>query len=226
MKTFLAVLVLLAAGAVAGYYGLPILIDQETASLKSDLRHLAERVQKVEEFIKKEEKARESLHLPPDADFYNVIESVNALSSRLVELEKSIEKMRQETDESLSQKMAHTEAVLKEKSETIDKIDQATRDTLQRLMFETSVATARAHTLKIKIDLVSKNVGSARSELELIEKALDKSKDSASDEDKSVIDELQGTLKKIRSEVDTDLPVALNRIDLLWHELSKLMRDS
>jgi hypothetical protein len=93
-------------------------------------------------------------------------------------------------------------------------------------MFETSVATARAHTLKIKIDLVSKNVGSARSELELIEKALDKSKDSASDEDKSVIDELQGTLKKIRSEVDTDLPVALNRIDLLWHELSKLMRDS
>lgn len=34
--------------------------------------------------------------------------------------------------------------------------------------------------------------------------------------------ELMEAMKKMKTEVDQDLPVAVNRIDLLWHELSKL----
>ena len=46
----------------------------------------------------------------------------------------------------------------------------------------------------------------------------------ASDENKKAIEELQSTLKKARAEIDTDLPAALNRIDLLWHEMGKLLK--
>jgi len=45
-----------------------------------------------------------------------------------------------------------------------------------------------------------------------------------SDENKKVIEELQGILKKARAELDTDLPATINRIDLLWHEMGKLLK--
>jgi hypothetical protein len=35
---------------------------------------------------------------------------------------------------------------------------------------------------------------------------------------------LQGILNKARAEIDTDLPAASNRIDILWHEMGTLLR--
>lgn len=49
-------------------------------------------------------------------------------------------------------------------------------------------------------------------------------KTTASDENKKAIEELRSTLQKARAEIDSDLPAALSRIDLLWHEMDKMMR--
>ena len=43
-------------------------------------------------------------------------------------------------------------------------------------------------------------------------------------EQKKAIEELQGTLKKAKDEMDINLPAAINRVDLLWHEMGKLIR--
>ncbi len=51
-----------------------------------------------------------------------------------------------------------------------------------------------------------------------------KAAEVASDENKKTIKELQDILKKARAEIDTDLPAAINRIDLLWYEMGKLLR--
>ncbi|MBM4140292.1 MAG: hypothetical protein FJ242_02190 [Nitrospira sp.] len=86
------------------------------------------------------------------------------------------------------------------------------------------MASIRGHILKVKVDLVAKNIGSAKNELSLIDEAFEKAKTSASDENKRIIEELQVTLRKARADIDIDLPAAINRIDLLWHEMSKLLR--
>ncbi|MEW6002881.1 MAG: hypothetical protein AB1638_09585, partial [Nitrospirota bacterium] len=78
------------------------------------------------------------------------------------------------------------------------------------------------HILKVKVDLTSRNFGSAKNELNLVDEAFEKAKTAASD--KRVIEELQLTLKKAKSEIDTDLPSAISRIDLLWHETGKLLK--
>ena len=51
-------------------------------------------------------------------------------------------------------------------------------------------------------------------------------KTTASDENKKVIEDLQGILKRAKTEIDNDLPAAINRIDLLWHDMGKLLSDT
>jgi F0F1-type ATP synthase membrane subunit b/b' len=76
--------------------------------------------------------------------------------------------------------------------------------------------------LKARGDLQYKNIGTAKTELNLIAEAFEKAKTSTTDENKKAIEELQGILKKALSEIDADLPAAINRIDLLWYEMGKL----
>jgi len=47
----------------------------------------------------------------------------------------------------------------------------------------------------------------------------------ASAESRKKIEELQGALKKAKAELDTDLSMALNRIELIWHEINILMKE-
>ena len=90
-------------------------------------------------------------------------------------------------------------------------------------MFYALMATIRGNVLKVKLELVAKNVGTARNDLELISGTFEKAKTLATEENRKVIDELQGILKKARGDIDTDLPSAINRIDLLWNEMSKVL---
>jgi len=117
-----------------------------------------------------------------------------------------------------------TEDSLRKQAETIDKMNKESDDRTQKIMFDARMANIRGHVLKARVEIVAKNVGTAKNELDIINDAFESIKASASDENKKAIEELQATLKKARAEIDSDLPAALNRIDLLWHEMGKLLR--
>lgn len=219
----------------AGYFGLPILIKKETTDLRADVHDLKQRLQKIEE------ESKVAL-LQPDADAQKIIKTVNSIASRVNALEDSlkkdlsvtneaIKKQGKATEEALNKQAeaiknqkAATEEAFKKQTEAIEKIAKETETKIQRSMFNALMASIRGHVLKVKVDLVEKNIGRAKNELSLIDEAFEKAKTSASDENKKVIEELQINLKKARAEIDFDLPSAINRVDLLWHEMSKLLR--
>jgi uncharacterized protein YoxC len=235
MKTLLVILLLVAVMTGAGYFGLPILIEKETAGLRADVQDLKQRLQKMEEEAK-------VAPLKPDADVQKVIKTVNAIYHKVSSLEnsfnkgmsqmdeaikrqsKAIEETAKKQAEALEKQKAATEEAFKKQAEIIEKINKETQAKIQKIMFDATMATIRGHILKARVELVAKNVGNARAELDLINELFKEAKTSASDKDKVGIDELQASLKKARAEIDTDLPSALNRIDLLWHEMSKLLR--
>ncbi|MDP3028011.1 MAG: hypothetical protein Q8O04_00640 [Deltaproteobacteria bacterium] len=224
MKTALVVILSMAVVIGIGFFSLPILIDKETRGLRSEVQYLEQRLQKTEDFIKSEEAASKAAHLPPDANVQKIIKAVNTVSSRVTSLEDSFKKNISATEEVIKKQQATTEEAFKKQAETIDKIGKDVGTKIQKCMFNSLMASIRGHVLKVKVELVSKNIGTAKNELELISEALEKAKTSATDENKQVIEELQGLLKKARAEVDSDLPSATNRVDLLWHELGKLLR--
>lgn len=216
MKTVLIVLFLFIAVIGAGYFGLPVLINKETAGLRSEVQDVKQRLQKVEEFT-------QVAPLQPDADFPKVVKTLNALYARVAKLEDSFKKDISATNESLKNQKLNTEETEKKLSETIDKMNKDVNARMQKIMFDARMANIRGHVLKARVEIVSKNVGTAKNELYLINEAFEGAKTLASDDNKKVIEELQATLKKAKAEIDNDLPSALNRIDLLWHEMGKLL---
>lgn len=217
MKTILIVLLLVAIVLGAGYFGLPLLIEKETAGLKSDVQDLKQKLQKIEEESK-------IAPLQYDADVQKVIKTVNAMYSKVVTLEDSFKKSISAIDATIKKQKTTYEEALKKQAETIEKINKEAEAKIQKSMFNALMASIRGHVLKVKVDLVAKNIGNAKNEFGLIDEAFEKAKTSASDENKKAIEELQGTLKKAKADIDTDLPAAINRIDLLWHEMSKMLR--
>lgn len=213
MKGVLAVILLIAVLAGAGYYGFPILMEKQTSGMRSEIQLLKEKVQKIEDFVKSEQEARKLTQLGPDADAQKIIKSVNTVSSRLVTLEESVKKQ-----------SSTAEQEMKKLAEIDTKNYQDTQTRIQKIMFDSAMANIRGHVLKARVDLVAKNIGTARTELDLITDAFENVKKSSTEENKKIIDELQSTVKKARAEIDTDLPAALNKIDLLWHEMSKLLK--
>lgn len=224
MKTILAVICSIVVIVVVGFFSLPILIEKKTSTLRSEVQVLKERQQKIEEFIKSEKNARKNTQLPSDADVHKIIKTVNAVSSKLTFLEDSLKKNISGIDDATKKQKAVTDEAFKRQAEAIDKINKNVETMSRRIMFRTLMASIREHVLKVKIDLLAKNIGTAKSELELLSEAFEKARASTADENKKAIEELQGLLKKVREEVDTDLPSATNRIDLLWYELGKLLR--
>lgn len=170
-----------------------------------------------------EEESKAAL-LQPDADAQKIIKAVNALSSKLTYLENSFSKGMASTDEAMKRQKAATEETFKKQSEAIDKLNKETQAKLQKIMLDAKMANIRGHIAKARTDLLAKNIATAKTELELIDVVFETLKTSTSDENKKTIEELQSTLKKARTEIDTDLPAAINRVDLLWHEMSKLLR--
>ena len=216
MKNIFLIILLIAALAVLGYFGLPFLIEKETAGLRSDVLSLRQKVQKMAE----ESRAP----LPQDADAGKIIKAVNALSHRVSSFEESFHRNTSATDEALKKQKTATEEVLKKQAESIDNNKKEILGQLQKIRFVEAIEDIRGRVLKVKLDLVSRNIGTAKNEMGLIDETLESMKASASDEDKKTIDDFQKILKKARTEIDVDLPSATSRIDLLWHEMGKLTR--
>jgi len=217
MKTILVVIILVAIALGAGYLGLPVLIEKETAVLKADVQDLKQKMQKIEE----ESKIAPLQH---DSDIQKVIKTVNAMYPKVVTLEDSFKKSASSIDETINKQKTMIEDALKKQAETIEKFNKEAEAKILKSMFNALMANIRGHVLKVKVELVAKNIGSAKNELSLIDEAFEKAKASASEESRKVLEELQGILKKAKEDIDTDLPAASNRIDLLWHEMSKLLR--
>jgi predicted nucleic acid-binding Zn-ribbon protein len=217
MKTVFIILLLAVVCIVAGYFGLPLLIEKETSGLKTEVQDIKQRLQKIEEFTK-------ISPLQPDADLQKVIQTINALHAKVVSLEDSFKKSTSAIDETIKKHNTSNEEVFRKQAETIDKMTKETQSKIKEIMFDATMASIRGHILKARVEISAKNVGTARSELDLINDLLNSAKSSASGKNKEIIEELQGSLKKARAEIDTDLPAALNKIDLLWYEMSRLLR--
>jgi DNA repair exonuclease SbcCD ATPase subunit len=217
MKTVILILLIVLALIGAGYFGLPILIEKETAGLKAEIQDIKKRLQKIEEFTK-------TAPLQPDADFQKVIHTINALHTKVVSLEDSLKRNTSAIDETIKKQNAANEEALRKQAEALEKTTKETQSKIQEIMFDATMARIRGHILKAKVEISAKNVGTARSELDLINDLLNEAKSSASVKSKGIIEELQGSLKKARAEIDTDLPAAMNKIDLLWYEMSRLLR--
>jgi hypothetical protein len=217
MKTVLVILALIVITIGAGYFGLPMLIEKETAGLRTDVKDLKNRVQKIEEESK-------AAPLKSDANVKEIIKTVNAIYQKMDSLESSFQKDMSVTNETIKSQRTVTEETLRKQAETIDKMNNELESKIQKIMFDARMANIRGHILKARIEIVAKNVGTAKNELDLISGAFEDTKASASDENKKTIEEFQTTLKKAKTEIDTDLPAALNRIDFLWYEMGKMMR--
>jgi DNA repair exonuclease SbcCD ATPase subunit len=217
MKTVLVVIILIAACLGAGYFGIPVLIDRQTAPLKTEIEDLKNEIQKM----KKESRVAP---LQPTADAGKIIAVVNSLTSRMTALEDSFKKSASATDKTIRDQKKTTEEALKKQSEAAAKMAGEAEAKIRRNTFYSLMSTVRGNVLKAKLDLAARNVGTAKNDLEPISGALEKAKSVAEGEKGKVVDELQGILKKATADIDTDLPSAINRIDLLWNEVSKVLR--
>jgi polyhydroxyalkanoate synthesis regulator phasin len=217
MKTVLVIIVLIVITIGAGYFGLPVLIKKETGALKSDVQDIKQRLQKIEEESK-------AAPLKSDANVREIIKSVNAIYHKMNSLESSLNKDISANNEAIKDQKVAIEGALRKQSEAIDKMNKDVNARTQKIMFDARMANIRGHILKARVEIVAKNVGTAKNELDLVDEAFERAKTSASDENKKTIEELQITLKKARGEIDSDLPAALNKIDLLWYEMGKMMR--
>lgn len=219
MKTVLVAILLIAVVLIAGYFGLPVLIEKKTAGLSADVQALKQKLEKMDEESR-------IAPLQPTADTLKITKVVNSLTSKVTALEDSFKKGMSATDETIKKQKTSTEEALKKQIEAIDKITKDTEAKIQKNMFYALMATIRGNVLKVKLELVAKNVGTAKNDLELVSGTFEKAKTLATEENRKVIDELQGILKKAKGDIDTDLPSAINRIDLLWNEMSKVLRNA
>lgn len=217
MKNVLILVLLVAIIAATGYWGLPVLIEKKTAGIRSEVAELRQRVQRMEDESK-------AAPLPPDADARKIIKTVNALSSKVLALEESLNKNMSAINETLKKQKITTEETFKKQSDSLDKSNKEIQGQIQRMRFDNAIEDIRGHILKIKLDLASKNIGTAKNEMGLVDENFERLKATARDDNKKMIVDLQGILKKARTEIDVDLPSATNKIDLLWHEMGKLMR--
>jgi hypothetical protein len=219
MKTIAVIIILLVITTAVGFFGLPVLMENKISPLKSDVENLKQRLQKIEDESR-------AAPLKPDADFLTLVKKVNALYYKIESIEDSIKKNMFRTDKIIEEQKTINENALKKLTENLDRINKETKALIQEIKFDAAMANINGHFLKARADLQYKNIGTAKTELDYISKAFEKVKMTASDENKKVIEELQGILKKARTEMDTNLPAAINRIDLLWHEMGKLLRDA
>lgn len=224
MKTALAIVVVIAVILVGGYFGLPVMIEKEMQPLRTDIQDVKQRLELAEKFVQSEEEIRKQTQLKPDSDLQSVIKTVNAASLRIASLEDSLKNNFASSEETLSRQKASTEEAFRKQAESIDKSQKDFEARLQKVVFDASMASIRGHILKARTDLLYKNIGTAKAEIDLISDTLEKLKKTAAEDHRKIIDELQVVLKKAKAEVDADLPSAINKMDLLWHEMSKLLK--
>src|SRR3989304_681226 len=224
VKTVIAVIVLIVFIGAGGYFGLPFLIYKETTELRLEVRDLKEKVQKIEAFVQSEEDIRKVTQLTPDSDSRMIIKTVNSVSLKLKTLEESTNKGIVAADEAIKKQKVEMDEAIKSQAEALNKFNKDTQKNLQGIQFDASMANIRSHILKVQVELQTRNVATAKAEMELVSDMFEKLKSMATEENRKTIEDLHGTLKKASGELESDLPSAINRINLLWHEMGKLLR--
>lgn len=217
MRNVLTVIILIGVLIAAAFFGIPLLIDKRTADMRSEVQDLRQRLQKIEEQSK-------VAPLPPDADTRKVIKTVNALSLQVNSFENSFKKEVTATNELIQKQKTSNEEAFRKQTEVIEKNHKETLAQIQIIKFDAALANIRSHSLKARMEIVARNIGTAKTELDLIDDLFTSAMTSAPEENKKIINEMQLSLKKAKAEMDSDLPSATNRINTLWYEISKLIR--
>lgn len=217
MKTIIVILIGIAIIAVGGYFGVNALLTKQENALRLEIKNLEQRVQKIEDESK-------VAPLSPNSDVNKIIKTVNALYLQLKELDNSLKKEVASINDSLKNQSENSVMSLKKQSEIIDKNYKEQIQQLKEIKFDAFMANIRSHILKARMELVAKNIGNAKAEIEFIDELLEKTQSSVQEENRKTIIDMQSTIKKIKSEIDSDLPSAINRINTLWHDMGRLIR--
>lgn len=217
MKPVIIMVVAAALILGAAYFGAPLLLENYTSELRSEVQDLKQKIQKMED-------EAAVAPLQPDADTRNIIKTVNAISAKINAFDESYGKDKSLAEESIKKQKSDTEDMLKKQKEAIEKNREQMQSMTRTMQFDSALADIRSHILKARLETIAKNIGNARVELDFIDELLSAVMDTGTDENRKVISELRTSVKKTKSEMDTDLPSAVNRLNNLWHETSRLLR--
>jgi len=217
MKGVIVAVIAVIVLAVVGILGLPVLMDKHIASLRQDVQDVKQRLQKIEDESK-------VAPLALDADAQKIIKTVNALALQVDTNENSRKKDISIQNETIQKQKAATDEALKKQMETIEKNHTDMQSQLHISRFNAAVEDIRQHMLKARMEVIAKNLGNARTEIDYIDELFTTVYTSAKDEQKQIIDELRASLKKAKTEIDTDLPSFINRMNAVWHETGRLLK--
>jgi hypothetical protein len=224
MKTLLTVIITVIIAGVLGYLLGPMLIERQIAPLKGEVVQLHSRLQASEEFIKAEEEARQTTGLKADTRLPDVVKTVNRLATGQKSMEDLMQVRFADFDARLAEMKAADEGGMNKLSRQIEEGTKKTDQRFQDNALRTRVEDARIRLVKVKSELLARNIGVAKGELDLLSQSLEDSKKLVGDDGnkKTALERLQTMVKEIKAEIDTNLVAATDRIDLLWHELAKL----
>lgn len=221
MRIFIAVILLFAIMGVGGYFALPFLIEKEVSGLREELKGEKLKVAKLEEFVRAEEDARKITQIESGADAAAVIRGINSLSVRVAALEHSLKREMVSADKENRELITSTAAALKKQADNLARESTEIHAELRDVTYKAVIAQIRGHLLKIKTDLLAKNIGTADVEIEVAIGLLEKAKKMVSPEATRSLETFQATLRKAKGDINSDLPATMKRVDLLWHELGK-----
>jgi DNA repair exonuclease SbcCD ATPase subunit len=217
MKGVIIAVVALIVLAVGGMLGLPVLMDKHIAGLRQDMDDLKQRIQKIEDESK-------VAPLASDADAGKIIMTINALALRAETLEGTLKKSIAEQNDTMQKQKAAADDAFRRQAEIIEKNQAELQSHLDILQFNAAVENIRQHILKARMEVIAKNLGTARNEIDYIDELFTNVAASARNVQKQSIDELRASVKKAKTEIDTDLPSFINRMNTLWHETGRLLR--
>jgi DNA repair exonuclease SbcCD ATPase subunit len=198
-------------------FGLPVLMDKHQAGLKQDIEDLKQRLQKIEDEAK-------VAPLTADADAGKIIKTVNALALQVDAQENARRQELSSLNEKIQTQKAATDESIKKQAEVIEKNHAEMQSQLQLSRFNAAVEDIRQHILKARMEVIAKNLGTARTEIDYIDELFANVSASDKNGQKQSIDELRASLKKAKTEIDTDLPSFMSRMNSVWHETGKLLR--
>jgi hypothetical protein len=203
--------------AVVGIVGLPVLIDRHITGLKQDVQDVKQRLQKIED-------ESQVAPLEPSADTQKIIKTVNALALQVDSNQNSIRKDIVLQNETIQKQKAATDEAFKKQMDAIERNHADMQSQIHITRFNVAVEDIRQHILKARMEIIAKNLGNAKTEVDFIDDLFATLSPSAKEEQKTLIDEMRALLKKAKVEIDTDLPSFINRMNSVWHESGKLLR--
>lgn len=217
MKSAVMAIVVVIIFAVAGILGLPLLIDRHIAGLRLDVQDVKQRLQNIED-------ASKVAPLEPTADSGKIIKTVNALVLQVDTLQSSLKKDIVLQSETIQKQKAATDEAFKKQTEAIDNYYSDMQAKVQMIKFNETVEDIRVHVLKARLEVVAKNLGNAKTEIDFIDELFTRITPSAQDEQKRIIEDIRASLRKAKAEIDTDLPSFINRLNTVWFETGRLLR--